>query len=211
MLPMRTASPYNRNMNSAPPVKGIKRAFIWWGAAALAFRASFCSLTLLPGESWSFEFQQLPFSHVEQIGETPEPFFPTLSAGFVQVVASSGSAFAGRLGLLDMFENSVSEPLLFGTTLDVNGPGAKEFVFGAAGYWADLQGVIQIRAQEAIEVQSLNIRVHFPRDDSSYAVYAKSVVVPEPSVLNLSALMAGVLFGVRFLQRSGRWGRGTDC
>src|SRR3954468_13451798 len=140
----------------------------------------YCQLVLNPGDSWAYEFSNLP-----RTGSTP--MFGSNPGGLFQFSVNSSTFQSGDVLRYDMFESTASEaPICSGTMIGApfNGSCARDFS------WQDRQGGIRFTLVSGpITVDSITVASILPGPSlSSYDVYSETFTpVPEPAVTSLVA------------------------
>jgi hypothetical protein len=149
------------------------------------------SILLHEGDSYLFEFDSLPFSHLEKLGTSP--FYPSRTAAFWIISANPYDLGVPGPTVITLFEDkdvlSVFSPVLLSKS-------TPSYYFGGwEGGWQDLEGAIRIDNPAALNLSSFGVRVHLPEPGTTdiYRVYEQTVVVPEPSILSLIAFFLLIL------------------
>ena len=185
--------------------------FVLLGVAIWALQLStvWGQLSIPAGQYWAYEFTTLPFSHVESTESTPDPYYPSTTAGFVTVTYSGGNGTSLKWAEISGFEDATtSEQNRAGTIVygDMQSPTS----FGAGGLWQDLEGIVRVSVfQNPFTLESVHVRVHRPVDAKNYNVYEQTFLVPEPCSNALFAIGCGlILLGRRFAVRTSSGIRG---
>jgi hypothetical protein len=143
---------------------------------------------LKAGDSYSFKFNSLPFSHLENLSETPPQFYPTTSAGFWTINAANYSYNPREAPVINTQENSgpPSESDLHAIVYEFPTSG------GLQNGWQDLEGFLRIDVLSgSMNLTSIGIRVHMPEAGDTYRVYENLFIVPEPA--SIALFVVGVL------------------
>jgi len=163
-------------------------------ALAALFASIICacsqgSITLNPGDTFTYEFNTLPF--VESVGVAHGNPGCGLTV-FLQNVSGVDFRF-------ETFEDSLTETPFISNTFQNIGGGTSAFWYGAASHWQDLQGIVRFTGLSGtVVIDHFQIDAYVPHDASSMDLFS-TVVVPEPSLSALSVLAVTTLCAWRRL------------
>jgi len=160
-------------------LSGVCLLFLLWVIPAHS------QLLLNAGDSWTYQFNTLPFTGLVSS-------FTTNTGGSLTIVVNGSSFPPGSSMTYSMYENSPSEAPIFSATMN----GAPPYTVSGSqnGAWQDIQGAIRLTMNSGsarIDTITLQAIVAGP-SLSSYNVYSTSFTpVPEPATWTLVALGFG--------------------
>ena len=152
-------------------------------------------LTLSAGESYTYQFDTLPF-----FGEGYQGF-PPPGEGFATFNSTAGSQDPGDAFRVEIFENSTSEAPL------ATANGGSTVTADSTGGWQDLQGFARVTVTSGtLTFDTLTLGVYRPTAGipGEFDFYNSVVQVPEPGAVALwSTALAGLIFALRRFKRAG--------
>lgn len=153
-------------------------------------------LSLNPGESWAYQFNNLPKTGmVSAFGATP--------GGVFEFMVDSATFQSGDMLRFEMFENDTSEVPICSGVMSSAPPFTGSCETDAA--WQDRQGAVRLTMLAgSVTVDTITVKAIIPGPSlSSYDVNSVTFApVPEPGPVTLTLLAATFYVGLRRAWRS---------
>jgi len=168
-------------------MKGIGHLYTSVLVALLLLQCSASSQTLhlSTGESFSYEFQTLPFNNLLPYGTPANVGYFGMSFPLGGDLLTTGESVR-----MEWFENTLQDvPTASVTRSGTNNP-TTEFAIPQANMWQDLQGAVRVTVISG-EIDLDNLLVAVVRD---FDKYGQTVPVPEPGTMALGAVASLIAF-----------------
>jgi hypothetical protein len=170
------------------------KLFVLGAIFTVAFAGvSRAQLTLSAGESYTYQFDTLPFFGEGYRGAPPP------GNGYATFNSTAGSQDPGDAFRVDIFENSTSETPL------ATANGGSTVTADATGGWQDLQGFARVTVTSGtltFDTLTLGVFRPTPGIPGEFDLYNSVVQVPEPGGIALwSCVLLGVIYSLRQIKR----------
>lgn len=181
-------------------MKSLSLLFAFFLAVAFPVQSQ---LTLQSGESFTYEFGNLPFTGL--VSPIVNPMFLQVGGRLDLSNISAPSFVAGDTVTLhiDFFENSLSEVPVTSLTYPGTLPPWPAPFFVSANSWQDLQGAFRISLSSdstaAVRFDGFQLYAFLPQGRFN-AEYSQIVMVPEPSALSLLGICS-IIGGLGLLSK----------